>query len=69
MEAYVTETAEEGEAVALITKWPDPMGGSEGVDEDMSIQKIPPQEAPCPAPLSQASLPSFSVTGAESELR
>lgn len=23
MEAYVTETAEEGEAVALITKWPD----------------------------------------------
>lgn len=32
MEAYVTETAEEGEAVALVTKWPDAMGGSEGVN-------------------------------------
>lgn len=29
MEAYVTETAEEGEAEALITKRPDPVGGSE----------------------------------------
>lgn len=30
MEAYVNETAEEGKAVTLITKWPDPIGGPEG---------------------------------------
>lgn len=52
MEAYVTETAEEGKAVALITKRPDTEGGSYGADEDVSIQ-----EAPCPATLFRA--PSF----------
>lgn len=31
MEAFVTETAEEGEAEALVTKWPD-CGWSEGVE-------------------------------------
>lgn len=75
MEAYVTETAEEGEAVALVTKWPDAMGGSEGVNSGHEgIQKNPRREALCPASLFQltpapARLPFFSVTGAESELR
>lgn len=41
MEAYVTETAEEGEAVALVTKWPDAMGGSEGVNSGHEGTKEP----------------------------
>ena len=40
-EAYVTETAEEGEAVALVTKWPGPVGGSEGVDSGHEGTKDP----------------------------
>lgn len=56
MEAYVTETAEEGEAMILIIKWPGPVCGCERVDEDMSTQETPLQEAPYPATLSQQCL-------------
>lgn len=75
MEAYVTETAEEGEAVALVTKWPGPVGGSEGVDSGHEGTKdptpggsLPCHLVPTDTPSPTAQLPSFSVTGAESEL-
>lgn len=64
MEAYVTETAEEGEPEALITKWPD----SVGVDENMSIQDPTPQGS-LPCYLVPTLLSSFSVIGAEFEFR
>lgn len=75
MEAYVTETAEEGEAVALVTKWPDAMGGSEGVNSGHEGTKEPTPGGSLPCQLvptdtpPPARLPFFSVTGAESELR
>lgn len=68
MEAYVTETAEEGEPEALITKWPDPVGGSEGVDENMSVED-PTTQGSLPCYLVPTLLSSFSVTGAEFEFR